>query len=142
MDDYGSIMNIMGLYFQYTDDGDWESWSSLVTEDFRLDVNGRVTQGREECKRDHIKSHGPRKPHGRHFMANPVIEVMGDTARATFDWQYVAEFSLGMPTASKALLVVEMGRSFDDFRRENDRWYLSARDIRPRFFHPDTVASG
>jgi len=134
MTDEEAIRTVVNLYFQYADDNDWDSWSQLLTTDYLLDIHGSVTQGREANRLSHIESHGDKLPHGRHFAANTVVYVDGDQARAITDWFYIAE--LGLPHGNKHLDVVEMGRSYDDFRREAGTWLMAKRDIRPLYMRP------
>jgi hypothetical protein len=129
--DYSEIRNVIGRYFQYGDDNDWKTWSTLLTDDFVLDVNGAVVRGREANFQSHVDLHGPQVPHGRHLAANFVIEVDGDNATASFDWIWVA--SIGVPS-SMHLSVLEMGRSVDTFRKVEGVWLMSSRDNRPLFF--------
>ena len=129
--DYAEIRNVIGRYFQYGDDNDWQTWSSLLTNDFVLDVNGHVVRGREANLQSHVDLHGPQVPHGRHLAANFVIDVNGDSGTASFDWIWVA--SIGVPS-SMHLSVLEMGRSVDTFRRVDGAWLMSSRDNRPLFF--------
>jgi hypothetical protein len=129
--DYAEIRNVIGRYFQYGDDNDWQAWSTLLTEDFVLDVNEHVVRGREANLKSHIELHGAQVPHGRHLAANFVIDIDGDTASASFDWIWVA--SIGVPS-SMHLSVLEMGRSVDKFRNIDGTWLMSSRDNRPLFF--------
>jgi hypothetical protein len=138
MTDEDAIRNIVNLYFQHADDNDWDAWSRLLTEDYLLDIHGHITQGREVNRLSHIESHGDKLPHGRHFGTNTVVYVDGGHARAITDWLYVAE--LGLPHGNKHLDVVEMGRAYDEFRREDGSWLLAKRDIRPLYMRPPASA--
>jgi hypothetical protein len=131
--DYAEIRNVIGKYFQYGDDNDWDAWATLLTEDFTLDINGHVVAGREANLKAHVDLHSPDVPTGRHLGANFVIDVDGNSATATFDWVWIA--SIGVPS-SMHLSVLEMGRSVDTFRKIDGRWLMSARDNRPLFFRP------
>jgi hypothetical protein len=129
--DYAEIRNVIGRYFQYGDDNDWETWATLLTEDFVLDINGHVTRGRDANLQSHIDLHDAQVPHGRHLGANFVIEIVGEDGSASFDWIWVA--SIGVATAMH-LSVLEMGRSVDTFRKIDGSWLMSARDNRPLYF--------
>jgi hypothetical protein len=129
--DEEAIRNVINLYFQYGDDNDWDTWATLLAEDYLLDVNGHVTRGREANRLSHIDSHGTKIPHGRHFGTNIVVQVEGDSATSTTDWFFVAEF--GLDRGTKHLNIADMGRSYDEFRRDDGTWLLAKRDIRPRY---------
>jgi hypothetical protein len=129
--DEDAIRTVINLYFQYGDDNDWDTWSTLLAEDYLLDVSGHVTIGREANRRSHVDSHGAKIPHGRHFATNIVVYVEGDLATATTDWFFVAEF--GLERGTKHLTIADMGRSYDEFRRAGSTWLLAKRDIRPRY---------
>jgi ketosteroid isomerase-like protein len=134
--DHAEIRNVIGRYFQYGDDNDWQTWATLLTDDFVLDVNGHVVSGRDANLQGHIDLHSPQIPHGRHLGANFVVDIDGDTAVASFDWVWVA--SIGVPSAMH-LSILEMGRSVDSFRKVENRWLMASRDNRPLFFHPETA---
>jgi SnoaL-like domain len=130
--DYAEIRNVIGMYLQSGDDNEWQTWATLFTEDFTLDINGHVVQGRE-ANRKAIEIHRRQVPHARHLSANFVLDIDGDSATASYDWIWVA--GGGIPS-SLHLSVLDMGRSVDTFRRVRGRWLVTARVDRPLLYHP------
>jgi hypothetical protein len=131
--DEEAIRNILGRYYQYVDDHDYISWGSLLSEDYQMVINGRVTEGRDANASEHVDEHPLSYPQGRHLLTNTVVAVDGDQASTTSDWIWVGEVGV---LNSRQLLVLEMGRAVDTFRRIEGEWKLSARDQRPLFFQP------
>jgi hypothetical protein len=131
--DEEAIRNILGRYYQYVDDHDYFGWGTLLSEDFSMVINGRVTEGREANTAEHLDEHPLTYPQGRHLLTNTVVTIDGDEATTTSDWMWVGEVGI---LRSKQLLVLEMGRAVDSFRRTDGQWKMSARDQRPLFFRP------
>ena len=131
--DEEAIRNVLGRYYQYVDDHDYASWEALLSEDFRMVIGGRVTEGRDANAAEHVAEHPLSYPRGRHLLTNTVVAVDGDQASTTSDWIWVGEVGV---LRSRQLLVLEMGRAVDTFRRIDGAWKISARDQRPLFFQP------
>jgi hypothetical protein len=131
--DEEAIRNILGRYYQYVDDHDYANWGTLLSEDFRMVINGRLTEGRDANTTEHVDEHPLSYPQGPHLLTNTVVTVNGDDATTTSDWIWIGEVGV---LKSKQLLVLEMGRAVDTFRRIDGEWKMTSRDQRPMFFQP------
>ena len=74
-EDRDEILQLLYRYNHAFDSGDAEGWADTFTDDAVFDAAGRVMSGREELVA-FASGVGGR----RHVLANPLIEVAGDTA--------------------------------------------------------------
>jgi hypothetical protein len=125
LSDYSEIRNVLGRYFQYGDDKEWQRLGALLAEDFEYAADGQLTRGREAYIRSTMAAAVPALPHGRHLLCNTVIEIREESATASSDWIWVA--ALGVP-ASMQLSVLGMGRCTDLLGKMGGRWLLRRRE--------------
>ncbi len=121
MSDYDAIRETLALYCQLCDDGRFEEWGELYTEDATFHVMGRVHNGRGEIK-EFIRASQPPERRGKHVAINPVINLAGDEATSTTDFIFVAR-------QGERLAVTNSGRYHDRLVRRGDRWLFSERRI-------------
>ncbi len=121
-DDEEQVRRTLAGYSQYLDDGDFDRWIELFTEDARLLFGGQATEGRPSIRKymEHVQ---PPEGRGKHITANILVEVEGDMATARTDYLFVR------PTAGEGLVLVATGRYRDELIRDGDRWRFRQREI-------------
>jgi ketosteroid isomerase-like protein len=106
-----------------------EEFGAFYTEDAVFDVNGIVSTGREAIETFYAESaeeaDAPAAQGTFHMMiSNPVIDVNGDTATATFFWTGV------MNTAIQERPVLwEQGREYDLLVKQDGEWRIKKRVV-------------
>lgn len=131
--DRDQIGRTLAEYCQLLDDGRFDQWADLFTEDARLVLLGRVTTGRHAI-RDYmmgVQSEGSR---GLHMTANILVDADGDTATATTDYMFVRPSGGG-------LAIIAAGHYYDRLVRGGTRWRFSEREI-TLLAAPETSADG
>lgn len=116
--DTAAIRRLLAGCCQTLDDGHFEEWGALYTEDCRFAVMGQRTQGRDEM-RAMIEPFQTAELRGKHMISEPRINVHGDDANATTDFAFVA----------KNNKVLQTGRYYDVLRRGADGWQVAGREI-------------
>jgi hypothetical protein len=126
MDDDYSIRRLMAVYSQLIDDGRWDEWGELFTEDAVFTVWGQAYLGREEIVRaiSGMQSGLP----GKHVAFATVVELDGDRALAWTDFLGVADTGPGQWGRSYG--IASAARYYDRLTRHDGRWRFSRRDIR------------
>jgi uncharacterized protein (TIGR02246 family) len=121
VDDRTEISATLSAYSQLLDDGHFEPWSDLFTEDARLSFPGRDAEGRDAIRAlmEKVQPDGAR---GKHMTANSKMEVRGDTATATTDYLFVR-------AGAEGIGIVSAGRYHDTLVRQGGRWRFSERRI-------------
>jgi 3-phenylpropionate/cinnamic acid dioxygenase small subunit len=112
------IRRTLATYCQSLDDGRFDDWVDVFTDDVTFAVMGNVFRGRDEVRGFIEPVQGP-DVRGRHLISEPLITLDGDRARATTDYCFV----------TKALTVQSSGRYHDVLVRDGDRWRISVREI-------------
>jgi 3-phenylpropionate/cinnamic acid dioxygenase small subunit len=120
-EDEEQVRSTLAGYSQYLDDGDFDRWIGLFTEDARLLFAGRTTEGRPSIRR-YMEQVQPPEGRGKHITANILVDVRGDSASALTDYLFVR------PTA-QGLVLVATGRYRDELARDGDRWRFRQREI-------------
>lgn len=111
----------MARYAMLLDDGRFEEWADLFTEDAQFHVMGQTQHGRADIQA-WITQAQPPKRRGKHVLANSLIEVdgWGGTATAWTDYIFVAQDGT----------VTSQGRYHDRLERGGDkRWRFTLREI-------------
>ncbi len=116
--DTAAIRRLLAGCCQTLDDGHFEEWGALYTEDCRFAMMGQRTQGRDEM-RAMIEPFQTAELRGKHMISEPRINVHGDDANATTDFAFVA----------KNNKVLQTGRYYDVLRRGADGWQVAGREI-------------
>jgi len=120
-DDEDQVRRTIAAYSQHCDDGRFDQWSDLFTDDARLVVAGRTTDGRDDI-RSYMESVQPPEARGKHITANCLVEVDGDAAVARTDYLFVR-------AQPEGLTLVATGRYLDQLVRDGSRWRFRQREI-------------
>jgi uncharacterized protein (TIGR02246 family) len=113
-----AVRRTLAEYCQTLDDGRFDEWVDLFTDDVVFTVMGHRLLGRAEV-RAFIEPTQQADSRGRHMLSEPVIDVDGDTAQATTDYAFVA----------RNHRILSAGRYHDVLRHDPDRWRIAAREI-------------
>lgn len=119
MSDLDEIRRVIALYSQLVDDKRFDEWGELFTTDAVFEARGNRIVGRSSI----VGTIGPMMAPAvtKHLAGAPVIDLLDDDrARA---WTDLATFVRGEGGVS----VATIGRYYDELRREDGRWRLSAR---------------
>lgn len=111
----------MARYAMLLDDGRFEEWADLFTEDARFHVMGQTQEGRADIQAWITQAQPPQR-RGKHVLANSLIEVdgWGGTATAWTDYIFVAQDGT----------ITSQGRYHDRLQRGGDkRWRFTLREI-------------
>jgi 3-phenylpropionate/cinnamic acid dioxygenase small subunit len=120
-DDVDQIRRTLASYCHHCDDGRFDEWQELFTDDATFLVMGRRHQGRPAI-RAFIEAGQPPERRGKHVCANSVIDVNGDTATARTDYIFVGRTPDG-------LAVTSAGRYYDTLVRQEHLWLFRSREI-------------
>jgi 3-phenylpropionate/cinnamic acid dioxygenase small subunit len=113
-----AIRRTLARYCQLLDDGRFDEWVEVFSDDVAFSVMGQVAHGRDAVRRL-IEPVQQADARGRHILSEPLITVDGDTASAATDYCFV----------SRELAVSSAGRYHDVLVRDGDEWRISAREI-------------
>ena len=116
--DTAAIRRLLAGCCQTLDDGHFEEWVTLYTEDCRFAVMGQRTHGRDEM-RALIEPFQTAELRGKHMISEPRINLHGDEANATTDFAFVA----------KDNKILQTGRYYDILRKGADGWQVAGREI-------------
>ncbi len=120
-EDEDQIRRTLSEYSQRCDDGRFEEWADLFTDDARFVVSGQVTEGRESIRKLMVAMMPPER-RGQHVTSNSLIDIDGDSATASTDYLFVRPAAEG-PT------IVAAGRYHDQLSRQGGRWRFRERAI-------------
>ncbi|MBW8827224.1 MAG: nuclear transport factor 2 family protein [Acidobacteria bacterium] len=116
VEDRDEILQLMYRYNHAVDGQAAEEWASTFTDDAIFDAAGRVATGRDE-----LVGFASALPAGmRHIVANPVIDVQGDTAHVR---AYI--------TVLKAGAIMSVGTYDDQLVRTPAGWRFAKRVFTP-----------
>lgn len=127
-----AIEDMVTEYYAHLGGEDAGAFDAYFTEDAVFDVNGTVANGRKEIEaiyvgmREDAADNATAEPEGRFRMllSNPVIEVDGDSARASFIWTGIRNPDIGEPP-----VLVEQGREFDRLVKVDGTWKFAHRVV-------------
>lgn len=129
-----AIENLAMRYVSHLGGQDPEAFGDFFTDDAVFDVNGAVYSGKQAIvdlysgmRRGRPADAAPDANGVSHMMlTNPVIEVNGDTATASYIWTGV--HSPKDPTAIPT--ITEQGREYDLYVKQADgRWLIKKRTV-------------
>lgn len=113
------IRKLLAMYCQLIDDGRFDEWIRLFTDDIEFVVMGMHKHGHAEL-REFIEPSQQADARGKHMISEPWIEIVSETqATATTDFAWV----------SKQGAVGQSGRYVDRIVNENGRWQFQRREI-------------
>ena len=114
------IRRTLAEYCQLLDDGRFDEWLDVFTEDVTFAVMGNVARGRGQV-RALIEPNQQEDQRGRHLLSEPLITLDPDGRRATVTTDYCF--------VSQALRISSAGRYHDVVVADGDRWRISVREI-------------
>lgn len=124
MTDEEGIRRTLALYCQLCDDGRFDEWAELYTEDATFSVMGKSYVGPAAIK-GFIEAAQPPEARGKHFLGQSVIDIDGDRARSVADYVFVAARPGG------GFGITSAGRYHDTLERSTGgRWRFATREIR------------
>jgi 3-phenylpropionate/cinnamic acid dioxygenase small subunit len=120
MSDEDAIRRTIAQYCHFCDDGRFDDWADLYTDDATFSVMGNTYTGRAEVKAFIEKGQSPER-RGKHICFNTVIDIDagGGSARAWTDYIFI----------DKSHAITSAGRYHDRFVRQPDRWRFVERRI-------------
>jgi hypothetical protein len=128
---YEQIRNLLGVYCEVMDAGDWNGLGTLFADAALTDGDGNeVARGAEAVAQLYaamVVLHDG-SPRTRHLTTNPVIDVEGDTATCR------SSFAVLQQVGEGPLVPVAAGRYRDRFVRTDGAWRFAE-----RAFHLDQV---
>ncbi len=106
-----------------------EDFGAFYTEDAVFDVNGIVSEGREAIEAFYAENaEEPDAPAAQGtfhmIISNPVIDVDGDIATASFFWTGVLNTAIQDPPQ-----LLEQGREYDLLVRQDGQWRIKKRVV-------------
>ena len=117
MTDEEEIRSTIAEYAHLVDDGRFDEWAELYVEDGELDIAGHVLRGRAALIE--FLSGSYTDGSNTHVFSVPSVRVDGDDAVA------VADFLLVSNDGKR----VSVGRVYDEWVRNPDRWRIRTRRI-------------
>jgi uncharacterized protein (TIGR02246 family) len=120
-EDEDGIRRTIAEYSQRCDDGHFDRWAELFTEDARLVFGEQTTEGRTAIK-TYMEGLQPPAARGKHITANTLVDVDGSTATATTDYLFVRPGDQGIS-------VIAAGRYYDRLVHRGDQWQFAERSI-------------
>jgi len=125
LDDDRAIRRVMARYCHTVDDGAFEEVATLWTDDAELALRGETAIGPAAIV-NVIAGRQTPELRGLHVIANVIIDVEGDTARAVSDFLFMRREGGPDP------IVKFIGRYLDRFVRTPDGWRFRRREIQFR----------
>ncbi|MCP5144547.1 MAG: nuclear transport factor 2 family protein [Gammaproteobacteria bacterium] len=123
-----AIEDLVVRYYAHLGGTSAESFGEYFTEDGMFEVNGDVYHGRKEIVALYAGMGGgvtaDEKELLHMVLSNPVIEVNGDTAVASFLWTGIMN---GTNTAPPRIR--EQGREYDRLVKRNGKWLIAKRVV-------------
>jgi hypothetical protein len=116
--DIEGIRRTIAQYAHFCDDGQFDEWGQLFTDDATFSVLGEDHEGRAAAQAFIEKVQGPEQ-RGKHICVNSVIDLDGDRARAWTDYIFI----------DKTKAITSAGRYHDTLVRDDERWCFRARRI-------------
>jgi 3-phenylpropionate/cinnamic acid dioxygenase small subunit len=118
------IRRLLARYCQLCDDGSWDEWSKLFTDDAHFAVLGRTHEGPAAITA-FIAASLPPEMRGKHLCANPIIDIGTDGVSATAftDYVFVGRGDDGQPT------ITSVGRYHDELVSDREGWRFRRREI-------------
>jgi uncharacterized protein (TIGR02246 family) len=124
LSDHDQIRHLLAAYCHTCDDGQFDRFAQLFTEDAQFTVMGGTRTGREEIKA-WMEASLPPEIRGKHIISEPAIVVddAGATASVRTDYAFIGR-------AGDGLGVTSTGRYLDHLVRDaDDQWRIASRRI-------------
>lgn len=132
-----AIRRTLALYCQLCDDGRFDEWGELYTDDAEFRVMGRTYRGRPAVQA-FIEAGQPPERRGKHVCANSVIDLDPDgrSARAVTDFVFVARAARqsspeGAAPPASGFAITSVGRYHDRLVLDagSGTWRFARREI-------------
>lgn len=128
MIDRVAIQDLVGRYYANFGKSDNHAFEDYFTDDAVLDVNGKVAHGKAEVPGIYASLAGDTNPSSQGvfhmILSNPVIDVKGDSATATFLWTGVLNRNI-----DDHPMLWEQGREYDKLVKKNGKWLIQHRVV-------------
>ena len=118
--DEAGIRRTLARYCQLLDDGRFDEWVTVFTDDVEFRVMGQALTG-PAAVRAFIEPTQQEEDRGTHLLSQPLIELGPDEDEAGADTDFAF--------VSRDRRVEATGRYLDRLRREDGTWRISAREI-------------
>jgi 3-phenylpropionate/cinnamic acid dioxygenase small subunit len=121
-----AVRRTLARYCQLCDDGRFDEWAGLYTDDATFTVMGQTYSGPAEIQA-FIEKGQPPERRGKHLIGQSVIDLDDGTgtAAAVTDYTFIAR------TPEGGYAITSAGRYHDSFRRADDgSWQFTSREIR------------
>jgi hypothetical protein len=119
--DIEEISNLKARYCRFVDIQDWDAFSGILTEDYRLDNGNSAIEGREAAVA--MVAKGLDGGASVHHVYNPEIDVDGsDTARAIWPMDDWARLTIDGETYA----FVGSGHYHEQYRRTPEGWRIAS----------------
>jgi uncharacterized protein (TIGR02246 family) len=118
VEDELAIRRLLASYCQLVDDGRFDDWIALFTDDAEFVVMGMHKRGHDEI-RGFIEPTQQPDVRGVHTISAPIISLDGDTATSTVDFVWL----------SRAGDIGQVGRYHDVVVRRPQGWCFRRREI-------------
>jgi uncharacterized protein (TIGR02246 family) len=124
-----AIEDLVTRYYAHLGTNEAGAFGDYYTEDAVFDVNGVVSTGREaiEALYANMDEAGDSVTEGGVFhmvLSNPVIDVEGDRATATFLWTGILN-----PDPTAPPQIAEHGREYDRLVKRDGKWLIEKRVV-------------
>ena len=116
--DESEIRRLLARYCQLLDDGFFDQWIELFSDDIEFVVMGMHKHGHDEV-RNFVEPTQQAEARGKHILSEPWIVIDGDEASVTTDFAWV----------SKQGTVGQNGRYHDRIVRQPRGWRFQRREI-------------
>jgi 3-phenylpropionate/cinnamic acid dioxygenase small subunit len=121
-DDYEGIRRALGLYCQLNDDGRFDEWGELLTEDATFRYGDQVeVHGRDDIKA-FVSAAQPPELRGKHVIMNEIIDIAGDAAEVRADFIFFGP-------AEGGFNAIAANRYHDRLKRSGDQWIFTEVNI-------------
>jgi uncharacterized protein (TIGR02246 family) len=120
-----AIRALLAAYCRLCDDGRFDEFAQLFTDDAEFSVMGSTHTGRDAISTWMAAAQPPER-RGKHLISEPGITLVDDThATCRTDYAFV-----GHGSGERQLVVTSTGRYVDRLRRDDDgQWRFAARRI-------------
>lgn len=124
------IKRLSALYSQLIDDGRYEEWADLFTEDAVFSVWGNTYEGRTTI-RDAISGMQPEMP-GKHVAFATVIDLgQGKNPKQALAWtDFISLADTGPGEWGRSYSIATAARYYDVLVRDETGWRFQRRSIR------------
>lgn len=126
MSDEEGVRRTLALYCQLCDDGRFDEWADLFTDDATFSVLGQAHEGRAAVKAFIVGAQPPER-RGKHFLGQSVVDIDAGAGTATG----VTDYTFVAGNARDGFRITSAGHYHDTLVRGADgKWRFATREIR------------